>query len=46
MSWKLQKIFSMLAIAAALFVTRSEFFGVSTAPSSALQGEPVRTASR
>lgn len=46
MSWKLQKVLSVLAIAAALFVTRSELFGVNHAPGSAQHAEPVRTAAR
>lgn len=46
MSWKLQKTLSFLALAAALFVTRSELFDAQAPAVLAQPGAPVHTAAR
>ena len=45
MSWKHQKVVSLLVIAAALFITRSDWFGVDSSSTTA-KTAVVRTASR
>lgn len=46
MSWKLQKCLSFLALAAALFVTRTDLFEAQAPAAMAQPGAAVHTAAR